>query len=183
MTCEQRSLTDRTSQGQFRTGEANQVGYLVVKRATRRYGNPRNGPEVLPAEMQPGVTRLCSCPALHGLSLCPQRIFQIATGGSSIVASDGKGLAISPAPCYFSVFGMVVVSWQLARASIVDAAPAILAAGSLFSLLRFRSNSRGWCFSGHSFAVAGHCRVLRTAPSTGRIAAVPCRPYAHQDDN
>jgi hypothetical protein len=30
-----------------------------------------------------------------------QRLFQIAAGGSSTVASNEKGLAISPAPCYF----------------------------------------------------------------------------------
>ncbi len=36
---------------------------------------------------------------------------------------------------------MTVVAWQLARTSVIDALTAILAAGSLFLLLRFRLNS------------------------------------------
>ena len=41
------------------------------------------------------------CAPRTGLFLRLQKLFQIAAGGSSTVASNEKGLAISPAPCYF----------------------------------------------------------------------------------
>ena len=42
-----------------------------------------------------------SCAHWIGLFLRLQRLFQIAAGSSSTVASNEKGLAIPPAPCYF----------------------------------------------------------------------------------
>jgi chromate transporter len=43
---------------------------------------------------------------------------------------------------------MAVVSWQLARASIINIETALLAAISLFALLRFRVNSAWLVLSG-----------------------------------
>jgi chromate transporter len=47
---------------------------------------------------------------------------------------------------------MAEVSWQLARASVVDPLTAVLFAGSLFFLLRFRLNSAWLILAG---ALAG----------------------------
>jgi chromate transporter len=49
---------------------------------------------------------------------------------------------------------MVVVTWQLGRAALVDGVTALLAAGSALLLLRFRTNSAWLVLGGAAIGIA-----------------------------